>query len=91
MFIGVPHYYLGFYNKVNPSIFQNRVNDKDGTHYGNFSVKNIDWNNLDIVKDNLYITSSSNKPTEKSKNKIKLEKDFVDPSGYSSFQIWRGI
>lgn len=90
-FIGVPHYYFGFYNYIDPKFFHNRISDSNGTHYGNFSIQHIDWNNIDIKQNHLYITPASNKITEKVKDKVKLEKEFFDPNGYLSFQIWKGI
>jgi len=90
MFIGVPHYYIGYFNKIDPYFFQNRKQEKDGSSFDNFTIREINWNSIVIEKNNLYIVGRDNKPNENVKDKLIFEKDFIDYSGLTSFEIWRG-
>jgi hypothetical protein len=89
-YIGVPHLYFGYYGRWNPAVIQNRVEKKDGTHFGKYVVGEIDWNNLELNSDDYYVVSIGNLPTAKVAGKISQVEVFNDASGKKAFEMWKG-
>jgi hypothetical protein len=87
-FIGVPHLYLAYYQSLDPKKLQNRINNPKESNFDKYTITQIDWNNIDIKKGDLYIVSTCNPPTIKVLDKIKLTTKFTDNSGNPAFELW---
>jgi hypothetical protein len=89
-YFGVPHLYFGYYNRWNPSIIQNQVSKKDGNYFGKYVIGQIDWNSLEINRDDYYVVSIGNLPTAKVEGKVSQVAVFNDASGKKAFEMWKG-
>lgn len=87
-FIGVPHLYISYYQTLNPEFLQNKYNNKLGTNFDKYTITQIDWNDFDFKKGDLYIVSICNPPVAKVLDKIKLTTKFTDISGNPAFELW---
>jgi len=87
-FVGVPHLYISYYQNMNAEFLQNRFNDKLGMNFDKYTITQIDWNNFDFKKGDLYIVSICNPPVPKILDKIKITTKFTDASGNPAFELW---
>ncbi len=87
-FIGVPHLYISYYQTLNPEFLQNRFDNKLGTNFDKYTILQIDWNDFDFKKGDLYVVSICNPPVPKVLDKIKLTTKFIDTSGKPAFELW---
>ncbi len=87
-FFGVPHLYLSYYQSLDPKLLQNKFNDEVGDHFDKYTITQIDWNDIEFVKGDLYIVSVCNPPVNKVLDKIKLTTSFIDVSGNPAFELW---
>lgn len=83
-FIGVPHLYLAYYQKLNPILLQKRSNNS----FGKYTVTQIDWNDITFNQKDLYIVSVCNHPIPKVLDKLKLTNQIIDIGGSPAFEIW---
>jgi hypothetical protein len=91
IYIGVPHYYIGYYNKINPINFHQRLRVENKTIYGNFTIQDIVWHNIKIQANYLYIVPRDKSPPLNIQNQLELEKTFYDYNNIKAFEIWRGL
>jgi len=89
-YIGVPHLYFGFYNRWDPSIIQNRIDEKDGVHFDKYVVGQVDWNNIEINNNYYYVVAIGNTPSKEKIEKLSLVMVFNDASGKKAFELWKG-
>lgn len=87
-YIGVPHLYLAYYQKLDPSLLQNRTYTKKGETFEKYTITQIDWNNMNFNKKDLYVVSVCNPPVAQALDKIKLTTKIIDTSGNPAFEIW---
>jgi 4-amino-4-deoxy-L-arabinose transferase-like glycosyltransferase len=87
-FIGVPHLYTAYYQSLDPKLLQNRFNDDTGSHFGKYTINQIDWNDIEFKKGDLYVVSVCNPPVPRILGKIKLTTSFIDNSGNPAFELW---
>ena len=87
--IGVPHLYLSYYQTLNPKFLQNRINDSFGTNFDKYTIRKIDWNNIDLQKGNLYIVPICNSPSTAISAKLEQVMKFDDYAANPAFEIWK--
>jgi 4-amino-4-deoxy-L-arabinose transferase-like glycosyltransferase len=90
-YVGVPYLYLGYYNQWDPKVIQQLQSGSAGPFVSKYVFSQIDWNNVNIKKNNLYVVSVGNPPVASVLPKIELVKEVIDVSGMPAFTIWQGI
>lgn len=87
---GIPYLYLAFFQRWNPKITQTRIESDEGTYFGKYVIKQIDWGQ-DIIRPGRYfVVSVGNPPEDNVKDKLEELATFDDASGKMAFQVWRG-
>lgn len=89
-YLGVPHLYFAYYNRMDPRIVQNRQYLKDATYFGNYAITWIDWTKTGVSPLTWYVVSVGNHPSPETQAKLNFIAGFPDAGGRPAFEIWSG-
>lgn len=68
---GVPHLYIGYFGKIDPTKIQNRINYEKSWEFDKYEFKDINWNAEPINKKALYLVPNGNLPEKKKYTAVK--------------------
>lgn len=88
IYSGVPHMYIPFYTYLDPTKLQNAVNNKEGSFFDKYQIREIDWKKEKIQREALYILPADNAPLD-----VKLEKIYTItlPNMTPAFYLYKSI